>query len=254
MNASLSRVAAFAQDAFAPRGRRRGAAGRRGAGVAVALPEGARRLLARNTPVRRAAADPMRIPELLGADVHRLSADRAGISQIPRRPRLFLGPDAAHPAGLSRARSARWAISSMTRSNYQHRVGFDAWEVPDDFTLEMFNRALTEMTNVYQPSADGRKTIRELRATALTACCRNRNSARAEPEPQHEWRKFHPNRRLFSGVAGSSLPVELSAHFRTDIPCAKPLSPCSPRWRCAARRPPPGRHQCARADQRPQSR
>ena len=48
--------------------------------------------------------------------------------------------------------------------NYQHRVGFDAWEVPDHFTLEMFNRALTEMTNVYQPSTDGKKTIRELRA------------------------------------------------------------------------------------------
>ncbi len=48
--------------------------------------------------------------------------------------------------------------------NYQHRVGFDAWEVPDNFTVEDFKRALTEMTNVYQPSADGRKTIRELRA------------------------------------------------------------------------------------------
>ena len=49
--------------------------------------------------------------------------------------------------------------------NYQHRVGFDAWEVPDDFTVEQFHKALTEMTNVYQPSADGRKTIRELRAS-----------------------------------------------------------------------------------------
>jgi uncharacterized protein (DUF934 family) len=51
--------------------------------------------------------------------------------------------------------------------NYQHRVGFDAWEVPDHFTLEMFNRALAEMTNVYQPSTDGRKTIRDLRAEAI---------------------------------------------------------------------------------------
>jgi uncharacterized protein (DUF934 family) len=48
--------------------------------------------------------------------------------------------------------------------NYQHRVGFDAWEVPDNFTIEMFHRALTEITNVYQPSSDGKKTIRELRA------------------------------------------------------------------------------------------
>ena len=48
--------------------------------------------------------------------------------------------------------------------NYQHRVGFDAWEVPDHFTVDMFNRALSEMTNVYQPSTDGKKTIRQLRA------------------------------------------------------------------------------------------
>jgi uncharacterized protein (DUF934 family) len=48
--------------------------------------------------------------------------------------------------------------------NYQHRVGFDAWEVPDSFTLEQFHKALTEMTGVYQPSADGKKTIRQLRA------------------------------------------------------------------------------------------
>ncbi len=49
--------------------------------------------------------------------------------------------------------------------NYQHRVGFDAWEVPDSFTVEQFQKALTEMTGVYQPSADGKKTIRQLRAS-----------------------------------------------------------------------------------------
>jgi uncharacterized protein (DUF934 family) len=43
------------------------------------------------------------------------------------------------------------------------RTGFDGFEVPDGFTLEQFQRALTEITNVYQPSADGKKTIRELR-------------------------------------------------------------------------------------------
>ena len=49
--------------------------------------------------------------------------------------------------------------------NYMKRVGFDAWTVADGFSLEQFQRALTEITNVYQPSADGKKTIRELRAT-----------------------------------------------------------------------------------------
>jgi uncharacterized protein (DUF934 family) len=49
--------------------------------------------------------------------------------------------------------------------SYQHRVGFDAWEVPDNFTVAMFERALAEMTDVYQPAADGKKTIRQLRAS-----------------------------------------------------------------------------------------
>jgi uncharacterized protein (DUF934 family) len=52
----------------------------------------------------------------------------------------------------------------LDQMNYQHRVGFDAWEVPDHFQLAQFQHALVEMTNVYQPSADGKKTIRELRA------------------------------------------------------------------------------------------
>jgi uncharacterized protein (DUF934 family) len=48
--------------------------------------------------------------------------------------------------------------------NYMKRVGFDAWNVAEGFSLEQFQRALTEITNVYQPSADGKKTIRDLRA------------------------------------------------------------------------------------------
>jgi uncharacterized protein (DUF934 family) len=49
-----------------------------------------------------------------------------------------------------------------------HRTGFDGFEVPEGFTLDQFHRALTEITNVYQPSADGKKTIRELRAAQRT--------------------------------------------------------------------------------------
>ena len=44
------------------------------------------------------------------------------------------------------------------------RTGFDAIEVPDGFTLDLFRRATSEMSGVYQPSVDGRKTIREMRA------------------------------------------------------------------------------------------
>ena len=47
---------------------------------------------------------------------------------------------------------------------YQRRVGFDAWELPHGLTDEAFQRALSELTEVYQPSADGRRTIAALRA------------------------------------------------------------------------------------------
>ena len=47
---------------------------------------------------------------------------------------------------------------------FMHRVGIDAFEVPEKITPELFRRALGEMRFVYQPSADGRTTIRELRA------------------------------------------------------------------------------------------
>ncbi|HWA91859.1 MAG TPA: DUF934 domain-containing protein [Rhizomicrobium sp.] len=47
---------------------------------------------------------------------------------------------------------------------FMARTGFDAFEVRQDFTLDQFRHAMTEITAPYQPSADGRKTIRELRA------------------------------------------------------------------------------------------
>ena len=45
------------------------------------------------------------------------------------------------------------------------RMGFDAFEVRQDFTLEQFHHAMREISAPYQPSADGTKTIRELRAS-----------------------------------------------------------------------------------------
>ncbi len=47
---------------------------------------------------------------------------------------------------------------------FMARTGFDAFEVRQDFTLEQFAQALREITTPYQPAADGRKTIRDLRA------------------------------------------------------------------------------------------
>ena len=47
---------------------------------------------------------------------------------------------------------------------FMARSGFDAFEVRQDVTLEQFQHAMREISHPYQPAADGRKTIRELRA------------------------------------------------------------------------------------------
>jgi uncharacterized protein (DUF934 family) len=119
-------------------------------------------LLERNTPIGLKLQSHEN-PEILGADVNRLSLIALEFPKF-RDGRAF---------SWARILRTRMGFTGEIRAvgdflydqvNYQHRVGFDAWEVPDHFTIEMFNRALTEMTDVYQPSADGKKTIRELRA------------------------------------------------------------------------------------------
>ena len=44
------------------------------------------------------------------------------------------------------------------------RVGCDSFVLPPALTPELFQRALGEMSLVYQPAADGKKIIRDLRA------------------------------------------------------------------------------------------
>ena len=158
----LLKSGAFAADPYVP------------AADDAALPEGAvlvslarfqkdrEALLARNTPIG-VKLQSHENPELLGDDVNRLSLVALEFPKF-RDGRAF---------SWARILRTRLGFKGEIRAvgdflydqvNYQHRVGFDAWEVPDHFTLEMFNQALTEMTNVYQPSSDGKKTIRQLRA------------------------------------------------------------------------------------------
>jgi len=118
-------------------------------------------LIARNAPLGvRLKSDES--PERLGADVHRLSLVAL---EFPK---------------FRDGRAFSWARLLRTRLNfvgdiravgdflydqiaYQQRVGFNEWEVAEGFTQGDLRRALSEIGNVYQPSADGRKTIRELR-------------------------------------------------------------------------------------------
>lgn len=119
-------------------------------------------LLARNIPLG-VKLQSSESPELLGDDVNRLSLM---VLEFPK----FRDGRAFSWARMLRTRLGfKGEIRAVgdflyDQINYQHRVGFDAWEVPDHFTLDMFRHALSELTNVYQPSTDGHKTIRELRA------------------------------------------------------------------------------------------
>jgi uncharacterized protein (DUF934 family) len=119
-------------------------------------------LLGRNTPLGvRLTSD--QNPEILGDDVGRFALIEL---EFPR----FRDGRAFSWARLLRTRlnftGEIRAVGDFLydQVNYQRRVGFDAWEAPAALTPELFNRAFDEMTNVYQPAADGKKTIRDLRA------------------------------------------------------------------------------------------
>lgn len=123
-------------------------------------------LLARNVPLGIQLKAPDN-PELLGEDIHRFSVV---VLEFP----VFRDGRAFSWARMLRERLKFTGEIRGTghflydQINYMKRVGFDAWNVAEGFSLEQFHRALTEITNVYQPSADGKKTIRELRATPRT--------------------------------------------------------------------------------------
>jgi uncharacterized protein (DUF934 family) len=119
-------------------------------------------LLARNTKlgVRLASSES---PEAIGADLHRLSLvviefpafrDGRGFSWA-RMLRTRLGFK-----GEVRAKG-HFLVDQLA---YLTRVGFDAFDGDERITPEALRCALGEITNVYQPAQDGKKTIRDLRA------------------------------------------------------------------------------------------
>jgi uncharacterized protein (DUF934 family) len=119
-------------------------------------------LLARNSPLGVRLKSP-ESPETLGEDAHRLAVI---VLEFPifRDGRPFsharLLRTRMHYAGEIRA-TGHFLYDQIA---FATRVGFDSFSVPDGFTLAHYARALSELSFVYQPSADGRKTIRQLRA------------------------------------------------------------------------------------------
>jgi uncharacterized protein (DUF934 family) len=102
-------------------------------------------------------------PTVLKADLHRLATV---VLEFPK---------------FRDGRAFSWARMLRTRFGYKGeiravgdflldqiafmaRTGFDAFEVRQDMTLEQFHHAMGEISHPYQPAADGKKTIRELRA------------------------------------------------------------------------------------------
>ena len=120
-------------------------------------------LLGRNTPLGvRLKSDEN--PEILGDDVSHFALIELEFPKF-RDGRAF---------SWARILRTRLGFAGEIRAvgdllydqlNYQRRVGFDAWDAPAALTPELFNRAFAEMTDVYQPAADGKRTIRELRAS-----------------------------------------------------------------------------------------
>ena len=120
-------------------------------------------LFERNTPlgVRLKSEES---PELIGSDLDRLSLV---VLEFPkfRDGRAF---------SWARMLRSRLGFKGEIRASgdflydqlaHMTRVGFDAFELPEAITPELYARALKEIPYSYQPSSDGRKTIRELRAT-----------------------------------------------------------------------------------------
>jgi uncharacterized protein (DUF934 family) len=118
-------------------------------------------LMARNAPlgIRLKSAES---PEQLGEDVHHFAV-------VALEMPVFRDGRAFSWARLLRTRLGyKGEIRAVGHVLYDqiallHRVGVDAFEMPESFKLEQFHRAMAEMTYVYQPAPDGRATIRELR-------------------------------------------------------------------------------------------
>jgi len=119
-------------------------------------------LLARNAPIG-VRLKPDETPEGLGPDLARLSVV------------VLEFPKFADGRGFSWARMLRTRLGYTGEVRavgdflydqiaYLVRVGCDGFAPTHPLTADDFNRALSEMSYVYQPSTDGKKTIRELRA------------------------------------------------------------------------------------------
>lgn len=123
-------------------------------------------LLSRDAPlgVRLETAE---TPEIIGEDVHKLALV---VLHVP----YFRDGRAFSWARLLRTRlgyrgevriSGHFLLDQIA---FYARVGADAFDIAQNISLDSVKAALTEISNVYQPAVDGRRTIRDLRAAKAT--------------------------------------------------------------------------------------
>ena len=112
----------------------------------------------------------------------------------------------------------------------------------------IFDRALSEISNVYQPSADGRKTIRELRAADWRLESIETGIAHGEPERSMNGENFMQI-AISSAASGRFRPLDYRRNFQGTFVMRKALIPMLASL-AAVRRGDrgAGRHQCAGTD------
>jgi len=124
-------------------------------------------LLARGAPLG-VKLESSESPEPLGADVHKLGVV---VLTMP----VFKDGRAFSWSRLLRTRLGYKGEIRVTghflrdQLAFLARVGVDAFDLTQNLSPEDIEAAMREISNVYQPSVDGRKTIRDLRAAHRSA-------------------------------------------------------------------------------------
>jgi uncharacterized protein (DUF934 family) len=123
-------------------------------------------LLARRTPLG-VKLETGETPEILAADLRKLALIVFHIPQ-PRDGRAF-----SWVRLLRRRLGFRGEIRIsghflLDQIAFYTRVGADAFDIAQNISVDSVKAALTEISNVYQPSVDGRQTIWDLREAKAT--------------------------------------------------------------------------------------
>lgn len=118
-------------------------------------------LLARRTPLG-VKLETSETPQILAADLRKLALVAFHIPQ-PRDGRAFSWVRLLRGRLGFRGEIRISGHFLLDQIAFYTRVGADAFDIAQDISAESVKAALTEISDVYQPSVDGRQTIWDLR-------------------------------------------------------------------------------------------